>query len=33
MYPVNEILAALFIGSFIALASLIYCYGLKHDEE
>jgi hypothetical protein len=33
MHLVNEIFAALFIGSFVALVSLIYCYGLKHDKE
>lgn len=33
MYPVNEIFAALFIGSFVVLVSVIYCYGLKQDEE
>jgi hypothetical protein len=28
----NDLFAALFIGSFIALVSLIYCYGIEWDE-
>jgi hypothetical protein len=32
MSLVNDLFAALFIGSFIALASLTYYYGIEWDE-
>ncbi len=32
MFLVNDIFAALFIGSFIALASLTYYFGIEWDE-
>ena len=33
MYSVNDFFAALFIGSFIVLASMIYHYGIEWGEE
>jgi hypothetical protein len=33
MYSVNDFFAALFIGSFIVLATLIYHYGIEWEEE
>ena len=33
MYLVNDLFAALFIGSFFVLVSLIYCYVIEWDEE
>jgi len=32
MYLANDLFAALFIGSFIALVTLTYCYGIEWDE-
>lgn len=33
MYSVNDFFAALFIGCFIVLATLIYHYGIEWEEE
>ncbi len=32
MFLVNDLFAALFIGSFIALVTLTYYYGIEWDE-
>jgi hypothetical protein len=32
MYLVYDLFAALFIGSFFVLVSLIYCYGFEWDD-
>jgi hypothetical protein len=33
MELVNQVFAGLFVGSFVALASLIYYYGIEWQEE
>lgn len=30
---INDLLGGLFIGSYFVLASLIYCYVIRPDEE